>query len=548
MTVPDIHYARSGDVHIAFQTFGSGPSLVGVPPFMQNLEALWDDPSGLYPRFLNRLAGFRTVTHFDKRGSGLSDRVPGLVGIEDRMDDFRAVMDAAGIERASIAGVSEGGPLAMLFAATYPERVETLALLGTAARFVAGDGYEHGPSPDAFAQFVDQLASHWATPESLLVPVFMPSLFEDTAFRRWSARYERLAASPGAVRDIMRFIAAIDVRDVLEAIRVPTLIIHREGDLVTPVAHGRYLAQHIAGARYVELPGFDHVPWVGDADAVLDELEEFLTGERPRGPETDRVLATVLFTDIAGSTERAAELGDRRWRELLDRHDTTARREVGANDGCVVKSTGDGILASFDSPSRAVRAAQALIAAARPLGVEIRAGVHTGEIERRGDDVAGLAVHVAARVMALAAPSELLASSTVRDLVLGGDFRFDDRGERALKGVDGRWPCTSPSPRQSVERARRRRPPARPERGRTACSARGRDPNPARGRGRRRMSPPARSGSRRTRRSTSTSRFARPLPPPAAAGASAADELADLKAKGTISDAEYDKMEAKLIG
>jgi class 3 adenylate cyclase/pimeloyl-ACP methyl ester carboxylesterase len=436
---PDISYARSGDVHVAYQSFGNGPPIIGVPPFVQNIEALWGDPSGCYPGWLTRFGSFRTITHFDKRGTGLSDRVSGPVGIEERMDDLRAVMDAAGIDRAAIGGISEGGPLALLFAATYPERVESLLLFGTAAKFVSGEGYPHGVTPDEMAFVADELAGHWATPDSILVPGWMPSLAADAEFCRWAMSYERACASPGAIRDMMRFVATVDVRSILSTIQVPTLVVHRTDDLIVPVEHGRYLAEHITGARYMELPGVDHCPWVGDGDSVLDEFEEFLTGERPGAPDIDRVLATVLFTDIVGSTELAGRLGDGPWRTLLDRHDRAAQRETERYGGRVVKSTGDGVLATFDSPSRAVRAGLAMVGAAAALGIEIRAGLHTGEIERRGEDIAGIAVHVAARVMAQAGPSELLTSATVRDLVLGAPFTFEDRGVHELKGLAGDW-------------------------------------------------------------------------------------------------------------
>ena len=439
MDVPEIRYAVSGDVHVAYQSWGSGPPLVGVPPFVQNIELLWQDPTGCYPRFLERLGSFRTVTHFDKRGTGLSDRVPGFVGLEERMGDLRAVMDHAGIDRAAVGGISEGGPLAILFAATYPERVEALVLSGTAARFVQGNDYPYGATPEDFGAFVDLLVGGWATDDSLLVPAFMPSLAADAQFRAWVKSYERGCASPGAVRDILAFVGTIDVRDVLSSIHVPTLIVHRRGDLISSIDHAHYLAEHIRDARLVELPGDDHVPWVADADAVVDAIEEFLTGTAPVRTTTERVLATVLFTDIVGSTELATRLGDRDWHELLDRHDRLARHEINRHGGTVVKTTGDGILATFDSPSRAVGAATALTPALRDLGIAIRSGLHTGEVEQRGEDIAGVAVHVAARVEALAGPGQILATTTVRDLVLGAPFTFADHGTHVLKGVPGTW-------------------------------------------------------------------------------------------------------------
>jgi class 3 adenylate cyclase len=435
---PDIRYARSGGVHIAHQTWGSGAPFVGIPPFAQNIERCWDDPTDLFPQFLRRFGAFSTTTHFDKRGTGLSDRVAGG-GIEERIEDIRAVMDDVGIERANIGGISEGGPMAMLFAATYPERVDKLLLFATAARFVQGPDYPYGVSPDEFQFVADEVVEKWARPESLLVPIWMPSLADDIGFRRWELGYERACASPGAVREAFDYIGKIDVRSVLSAIQAPTLVMHRTGDLVVDVAHGRYVAEHIPNARFVEFPGIDHVPWVGDADQFMDHAEEFVTGAPPAPVETGRFLATVLFTDIVDSTKQATELGDHRWHTLLDRHDRAVRQELDRFGGREVKMTGDGFLATFDSPSRALRAAQAIIDAAGEAGVSIRAGLHTGEIEQRGDDIAGLAVHVAARIAALAGPSEVLLSSTVKDLVLGSEFRLLDHGSHHLKGVEGQW-------------------------------------------------------------------------------------------------------------
>lgn len=438
--IPEVRYARSGDVHIAYQTWGSGPPIVGVPPFAQNLDMLWSDPTGYYPYFLEKYGEFATVTHFDKRGTGLSDRQSGFHDIEERIDDIRAVMDALGLQRCCVAGISEGGPMAMLFAATYPERVEKLVLMGTAARFTRTDDYPVGPDLETFDGFAAAVAERWATPESLLVPVWMPTLADDPTFRKWVVGYERACASPGAVRDALAFVRDIDVRHALSAIRAPTLILHRSGDRVVSVEHGRYVAEHIADAQYLEIPGDDHVPWVGDnVDLLLDTASEFIAGAATPRPADDRVLATVLFTDIVDSTKRASALGDAQWRTLLDRHDTAMRQEIARYGGVAVKSMGDGFLATFDSPSRAVRAARSMVAVGTDTGLPIRTGLHTGEIERRGEDVAGVAVHIAARVAALAGTEETLVSSTVRDLMLGSDFRFTDRGVHALKGIDTEW-------------------------------------------------------------------------------------------------------------
>lgn len=443
--VPEIRYARSGDVHIAYQTWGTGPHFIGIPPFVQNIEKCWDDPAGRYPHFLRRLGTFCRVTHFDKRGTGLSDRVSSAFSIEERIDDIRAVMDALGVERAFLGGISEGGPMAMLFAATYPERVEKLVLGSTTARFVqGGPDYPFGAPAEFVREMSELMVAHWATPESLLTPVFVPSMVADEHFVRWMTTYERACASPGAVRDIWQWISAIDVRDALASIQCPTLIAHTTADPVVPVEYARYLAEHIPNAKLVEFAGTDHTPWTNDSiDDWVDEMQEFFTGQRGSGGEPDRVLATVLFTDIVGSTETATRLGDARWRQLLDRHDVVTREQLVRFGGHEVNFTGDGFVATFDSPSRAVRAAAAITAAARSIGIEVRAGLHTGEIERRGTHVAGLAVHLGARVAAVAGASEVVVSSTVRDLVLGSEFQFTDRGRHRLKGVDGEWQLLS---------------------------------------------------------------------------------------------------------
>jgi pimeloyl-ACP methyl ester carboxylesterase len=425
----ETRYAKSGDVHVAYQVVGSGPlDLVFVPGFFSQVELWWEEP--LCARFFERLASFSRLILFDKRGTGLSDRVAAVPTLEQRMDDVRAVMAAAGSERAAILGVSEGGPMSALFAATYPDRTAALVLYGTFAEFRSWMPPEH------LEHFLHAIDATWGTGESL--PHLAPSVADDPRFRRWWARHERLGASPGAAMDLMRMNSEIDVRHVLPAIRIPTLVLHRAGDVFVDVSGGRYVAAHIPGAKYVELPGVDHPPFVGDAEAVLQEVEEFLTGVRP-APEPDRVLATVLFTDIVGSTERAAELGDQRWRDLLGAHHAAVRRELERFRGREVDTAGDGFLATFDGPARAVRCARAIHDAVRPLGIELRAGLHTGEIELLGDDIGGIAVHIAARVAALAGPGEVLASSTVKDLVAGSGLRFEDRGTRALRGGPDEW-------------------------------------------------------------------------------------------------------------
>jgi pimeloyl-ACP methyl ester carboxylesterase len=428
---PVTRYAKSGDVHIAYQVFGEGPlNLVLAPPFVSNIENYWDEPD--FSRWLLRLASYARVVMLDKRGTGMSDRVSELPGLDERIDDLRAVMDAAGMEQAALLGMSEGGPLTALFAATYPERCRALVLYGTFARFASWL-----PTEEALAEFLGYIDQAWGTGGSL--PLFAPTRANDPSFQRWWGRFERLGASPAAASALMRMNSQIDISGILPTIRVPTLVIHRTEDVTINVEGGRYLAEHIPGARYLELPGTDHIPFVGDnAGEIADAIEEFLTGAR--APVTvDRVLATVLFTDIVGSTEKAAALGDRRWRDLLDNHHATIRRNLARFRGHEIKTTGDGILATFDGPARGVRCACAIADEIRPLGIEVRAGLHTGECEMIDDDVGGIAVHIGARVASLAGAGEVLVSSTVKDLVAGSGLRFGDRGSRSLKGVPGEW-------------------------------------------------------------------------------------------------------------
>lgn len=430
-------YAKSEDGHVAYQVVGSGPlDLVFIPNWASNLDVWWDDPG--HRRFLNRLASFSRLICFDKRGTGVSDPVPlaALPTLEQWLDDVRVVMDAAGSERAALFGWGEGGPMAMLFAATYPERTTALVLGDTFARLVRDEDYPHGLPAERAPAFLDAVVRGWGRGPHL--DVLNPSVASDPRYREWWSRYQRLSISPGAVTAMYATLLGIDLRPVLPAIRVPTLVVHRGGDAHIRAGHGRYLADHIPGARFVELPGDDHDFSVGDVEAVVDEAEEFLTGDR-HPPDADRVLATVLFTDICKSTERAAELGDRRWGQLLAAHHAAVRRELARFRGREVKTAGDGFLATFDGPARAVRCAAAVVEAARTLGVAVRTGVHTGECEVNDDDISGIAVHIAARVLDAAGAGEVLVSSTVKDLVAGSDLRFVDRGARALRGVPGEW-------------------------------------------------------------------------------------------------------------
>jgi pimeloyl-ACP methyl ester carboxylesterase len=432
---PVTKYARSGDVNIAYQVVGDGPrDLVLVPGWVSNIEVFWEDPT--CARFLSRLASFSRLILFDKRGTGLSDRVSDLPSLETRMDDVRAVMDAIGSERAALCGYSEGGPMCALFAATHPARTTALIMLGSYARLRSSPDYPWGRPPAAQQAWLETCEREWGGPVGM--DIRWPTLARDERARQWWARFLRMSASPAAAVALSRMNYDIDIRHVLPVVRVPTLVVHSRGDQTIPAGAGRFLAEHIPGAKYVELPGIDHVPWGGDADAILDEIEEVLTGVR-HGPEPDRVLATVVFTDIVGATETAAELGDRRWKDLIQAYHAAVRRELARFRGREIDTAGDGVLAAFDGPARAVRCGCAVREAVRGLGLQVRTGVHSGECEVIGEKIGGIAVHIGARVAAEAGPGEVLVSSTVKDLVAGSGLRFADRGPRALKGVPGEW-------------------------------------------------------------------------------------------------------------
>ena len=431
---PETRYTKSGDLNIAYQVAGEGPfDLIYVPGWISNVELMWDEPA--HAHVLNRLAGFSRLILFDKRGTGVSDPVPldRLPTLEERMDDVRAVLDAVGSEQAAVFGFSEGGLMSVLFAATYPERVTGLVLYGTFAKRIWSADYPWAPRPEDRAREIEELERNWS--ERMDLDQLAPS--EDDAFKNRLATYFRRSASPGAAVALMRMNTQIDIRGVLPSIQAPTLVLQRKDDRDVQVEEGRWIAKQIPGAKYVELEGDAHTLWAGDTDALLDEVEEFLTGAR-RGPEPDRVLATVLFTDIVGSTEQATKVGDRRWRGLLERHHAVVRQQLERFRGHEVDTAGDGFLATFDGPARAIRCAVAIQSGVRGLGLQTRAGVHTGECELFADKVAGLAVHTGARVASQAAPGELLVSSTVKDLVAGSGITFEDRGERELKGV-GTW-------------------------------------------------------------------------------------------------------------
>jgi pimeloyl-ACP methyl ester carboxylesterase len=428
---PETRYAKSGDLNIAYQVVGKGPlELIYVPGWISNVELMWDEPA--HAHVLDRLASFSRLILFDKRGTGLSDPVPldELPTLEERMDDVRAVLDAVGCEQAALFGFSEGGLMSVLFAATYPDRITALVLYGVFAKRIWSPDYPWAPKPEARAREIEELEKNWS--HTMDLDKLAPS--EDEAFKNRLATYFRRSASPGAAVALMRMNTQIDVREVLPSIQAPTLVLHRRDDLDASVDEGRWLAEQIPGATFVELPGDAHTLWGGDTDSVVDEIEEFLTGAR-RGPEPDRVLATVLFTDLVGSTEQAKKLGDRRWRELLERHHTLVRQQLDRFNGREIDTAGDGFLATFDGPARAIRCGYAIESGLRGLGLEVRAGVHTGECELFAEKVAGLAVHTGARIASHARPGEVLVSRTVKDLVAGSGIRFDDRGEHELKGV-----------------------------------------------------------------------------------------------------------------
>jgi class 3 adenylate cyclase len=430
-----VQYALSGDVHVAYEIVGDGDmDLVLVQGFVSHLDLEWDNPH--MARFLEGLASFARLILFDKRGTGLSDRSVGVPTLEERMDDVRAVMEAAGSERAVVMGISEGAPMSILFAATYPERTQALVLHGGMARTTEAPDYPWAPPADALVEAaVELLQPALFTGDD--IDVWAPSLADDRQAKDWLARYRRGGISPDGLADLYAMFLDIDVRDVLPTLRVPALVLHRNGDRVVNWRAGRWMAERIQGARFVLLEGQDHFPWIGGPE-VVEEIREFLTGAR-MAAEPDRVLATVMFTDVADSTERAAAIGDRRWKELLDAHDAAVRHQLVAFRGREVKTTGDGFLATFDGPARAIRCAAAIRTAAADLGLEVRVGLHTGEVEVRGDDIGGLAVHIGQRVSALARPSEILVSSTVKDLVAGSGIGFEPRGEHELKGVPDSW-------------------------------------------------------------------------------------------------------------
>ncbi len=437
MRTPDTRYAKGRDGCVAYQAIGDGPlDLVFIPDWVTNLDVMWEEPS--LARFLRRLSSFSRLICFDKRGCGVSDPVPSNEGLsaESWTDDTRTVLQAVNSERAAMFGHAEGGRMAMLFAATFPERTSALVLLDSFARRVRDHDYPWGVPEEFLPRLFELFDAGWGNGGHL--STIAPSVAQDQRFREWYGRYQRLAMGPTQAANGYRNAFKFEVRAVLSAIRVPTLVLHRKDNAYVRADNGRYLAEHITGARFAEVPGTDHLYHVGETGLILDAIQEFLTG-RHEAAEEDRVLATVLFADIVSSTERAAQLGDRAWRDLLESYYGVARREVAQFRGREIDTAGDGFFATFDGPARAIRSACAIRDAAASIGLTVRTGLHTGECEKLGEKVGGLAVHIGARVAAQAQPGEVLVSGTVRDLVAGSGIRFADRGRRTLKGVPGEW-------------------------------------------------------------------------------------------------------------
>jgi pimeloyl-ACP methyl ester carboxylesterase len=436
-TPPETKYAKSGDYHIAYQAIGTEPlDLVFMHGWISHIEHMWEEPR--LARFLDRLASFSRLILIDKRGTGMSDPVPldRLPTLEERMDDVRAVLDAVGSKRAAFLGTSEAGALSLLFAATYPSRTTALVLLNSYARLAHAPDYPQGIPAEQAQGLLQAIEEGWG--KGVAFEALVASQADNASMKSWWARYQRLAASPGAAVTLLRSAYETDARSVLPAIAVPVLVLHRAGDPFTGPEHGRYLAEHIPGAKFVELSGVDHLFFAEDMDRLLSEIQEFLTGV-PEAREPDRVLATVMFVDIVSSTEHATRLGDRQWRDVLNRYYAIARRQLARFRGREINTAGDGLFATFDGPARAIRCARTIADEVSVLEIAVRVGIHSGECEVIGDEVGGIAVHTGARIAGQAGPSEVLVSSTVRDLVAGSGIRFEDRGRHSLKGVPGEW-------------------------------------------------------------------------------------------------------------
>jgi class 3 adenylate cyclase len=432
---PETHYTKCGTINIAYQVLGEGPlDILLVPGWITNLDILWEEPR--LSRFLLRLASFSRLILFDKRGTGLSDRVTNTPTLEERMEDVRSVMAAVGSTEAALVGWSEGGPMCALFAATYPEMTRALVMIGSYPRRFKTEDYPIGPSKEENDAFIASIEDNWGTDFALAVRA--PSLLEDSSFRAWWGRYLRMSASPSAAQALTQANSEIDIRDILPSIAVPTLLLHATGDMTLDVEHSRYMVTRIPGARLIEVDSDDHLPWLKGSNAILSNIEDFLTGSN-RASVSNRMLCTLLFTDIVSSTEMLERLGDEGWSDLLSQHDEAVRRELTTFSGREIKTTGDGFLATFDGPARAIQCAKAVRQAAAKLGVNVRQGLHTGECEMQGNDLSGLAVHIAARISDLAGTGEILVSRTVRDLVAGSGLTFEGFGLHELKGIEDQW-------------------------------------------------------------------------------------------------------------
>jgi class 3 adenylate cyclase len=433
---PPTRYAYAPDgAALAYQVSGDGPvDLLYVPQTLCAIDVLWEHPRTA--AFFERLASFSRLILFDRRGSGLSSRWGAPLTLEEQIDDVRAVMDAAGSESAAVMALLEGGPMAMLFAASMPERVTALALYSSFARMTWAEDYDWALHPEEREAALEPMVEHWGAGFGL--DIWAPSHVGDASLQEWLGMLQRRSMAPDEWRRLFEVMGQVDLRPVLPTIRVPTLVLHRPDALAIDVRHSRYIAEHIPGARYVELEGEDNLMFLGDSEAMVGEIEEFLTGARAI-PEPDRVLATVLFTDICDSTQRAAQLGDSRWRETLTSHHSTINSRVAQYGGRAIKTMGDGVLATFDGPARAIRAARGIVDDAAAAGIEVRAGLHTGEVEVMGTDVGGMAVHIGARVLGEAGAREVLVSNTVKDLVVGSGLDFEARGAKELRGVPGEW-------------------------------------------------------------------------------------------------------------
>lgn len=435
LTVPETRYTRCGTINIAYQVFGEGPeNLVLVPGWVSNIDVMWEEPR--LASYLRRLGTFARVMLFDKRGTGLSDRVTDAPMLEERMEDVHAVMQAVGAERAALVGSSEGGPMCALFAATYPEKARALIMIGSYPRRCQAENYPIGPTSEETSAFMRSLVENWGTPFGLAERA--PSLVDDDRFRAWWSRYLRSGTSPGAAATLFEANAEIDIREILPTVRVPTLLIHATGDRAIPVAHSRWMAERIPGAKLLEIETEDHLPWLGGAEQILSAIEEFLTGTH-HSAASDRILSTVMFTDIVGSTQILAASGDATWRDLRATHDEVVRTNLEAFSGREMNTTGDGFLAIFDGPARAVHCAQNICADTARHGMEVRIGLHTGECELRGRDLSGLAVHIAARIAGVAPAGGVLVSRTVCDLAGGSGLKFVPAGRHSLKGVPEAW-------------------------------------------------------------------------------------------------------------